>query len=549
MNNGANSPVEAPREAPARVDQRPAPQLTLMQMAMNAGVELFVGQDCPGQAFTNVPVGKTSVTFRIGDPRLGDWLVQLFYTALGESPAPATIKAAVRTMRAKAIHDGRVEPVAVRNAEINGRLYVDLGDESGQAVEVDSDGWRLIQPPVRFLRPPGQLPLPVPERGGSLAEWRALVNIKEDNFWILWVTCALGMFRPSLPNPILVVQGMQGSAKTSGSRQLRSLTDPNDTPLRSAPYTERDLIISAMNCSVLAFDNLSSVPTWLSDGLCRMVTGSGYSIRKLFSDTAEIRMNVRRSVVINGIDSITTRSDFLDRTVTVVMPVIPDDERRCEDDIETEFEKRRPRIFGAMLDTLSATLRNLPSVKPTRLPRMADFAKFGTAAETAMGFPKGSFMAAYDQDRMAVHNTALEPSPIVPLLLREAKAHGGVWTGVSRELLKALAIGTKAEDRRQSCGWPTDPGKLTAQLKRLVPNLRATGLEVTFGRHTKAGNQVTIKVCPGASSPSVTGPSPVKEGEIADKQGVRVTGDAGDADTAQIISSRTHPSGSEDAAA
>jgi hypothetical protein len=34
---------------------------------------------------------------------------------------------------------------------------------------VGTDGWRIMtHPPVRFLRAAGMLPLPVPERGGSI---------------------------------------------------------------------------------------------------------------------------------------------------------------------------------------------------------------------------------------------------------------------------------------------------------------------------------------------------------------------------------------------
>jgi hypothetical protein len=58
-----------------------------------------------------------------------------------------------------------------------------------------------------------------------------------------------------------------------------------------------------------------------------------------------------------------------------------------------EFEPARPRILGALLDALAEGLRELPRVRLVRLPRMADFALWATACETAL-WPAGSFARA-----------------------------------------------------------------------------------------------------------------------------------------------------------
>jgi len=512
---------EAPGDQTAETDQ-PVPKpmaLPLLEMALGSGLELFHGPDASGDTYATVPIGTSRETYRLDDARFSEWLTERYFTSTKLCPSLPSIKDTIRTLRAKARYEGTSQTVAVRVAEQNGRLYIDLGDASGQAVEVVEGGWQLVRSPVRFLRPSGQLPLPVPERGGSLQEWRNLVNLKDDNAWLLLVTCILCMYRTGLPFVILIVQGQQGSAKSTLCRQIRSLVDPNGTPLCAIPRGEQDLIISANHSLLLAFDNLSHVAPWLSDALCRMATGGGHTTRKLFSDTTEIRMNVMRPVLINGITDLTTRSDFLDRTVTVALPTISDSHRRCEAEINAEFMKCRPRIFGAMMDALSAALRNLPAVKPTSLPRMADFARFGMAAESALGFPEGTFMAAYRQDRLAVHNIALESSPIVPPLWRLAQK--GTWVGVSRDLLLALVACTRPEEQRQSCGWPGDPGKLTSQLKRLVPNLRATGLEVQFGHHTNAGITITLRMADWSSpaSPALQTPSDKQLNAVTDLVG------------------------------
>jgi hypothetical protein len=45
---------------------------------------------------------------------------------------------------------------------------------------------------------------------------------------------------------------------------------------------------AASNGHVLAFDDLSGLPPWLSDTLCRLTRGGAFSTRRLFTDQDEI---------------------------------------------------------------------------------------------------------------------------------------------------------------------------------------------------------------------------------------------------------------------
>ena len=83
-----------------------------------------------------------------------------------------------------------------------------------------------------------------------------LINAADDHTWVLLVAWLLGSLRPQGPYPILSISGEQGSAKSTTSRMLRKLIDPNVADLRAAPRDERDLMIGASNSWVLAYDNL-----------------------------------------------------------------------------------------------------------------------------------------------------------------------------------------------------------------------------------------------------------------------------------------------------
>ena len=188
-------------------------------------------------------------------------------------------------LEARAQFDAPERAVHIRVAEHAGRIYLDLADERWRAVEIGAEGWRVIgSPPVRFRRPPGMLPLPEPETGGSIEALRPLLNIPSQNEFILVVAWLLATLRSGGPYPLLAVSGEQGSAKTVLSKLLRALVDPNAAPVRALSREQRELMIAANNGHLLAFDNLSALPTWLSDALCRLASGGGFAVRQLYTD-------------------------------------------------------------------------------------------------------------------------------------------------------------------------------------------------------------------------------------------------------------------------
>jgi hypothetical protein len=169
---------------------------------------------------------------------------------------------------------------------------------------------------------------------------------------------------------------------------LRSIVDPSAVPLRGMPRDERDLVIAARANHVIALDNVSHLPQWLSDAFCRMATGGGWSTRRLYTDADEEIFSQSRPVLITGIDDFITNGDLLDRAMLVNLPTISPQERRQETDLERQFTAMQPRILGVLLDAVSAALRNLEQIHLSSLPRMADFAAWIVAAESALGWPK-----------------------------------------------------------------------------------------------------------------------------------------------------------------
>ena len=277
-------------------------------------------------------------------------------------------------------------------------------------------------------------------------------------------------------------------------------------------------MIAANNGWIIALDNLSHISPWLSDALCRLSTGGGFSTRELYSDQEEVIFDAQRPVILTGIEELATRGDLLDRSLTVTLPNIPDDQRRPEGLIWQSFDEAKPRMLGVLYDAVAVALRNLPRTTMSKLPRMADFALWATAAEPGIELQPGAFMAAYDVNRTAGNELALESSPIGKAVL-DFTTTTSYWTGTASELLAELdhQVGDRAARQK---GWPQSGRSLSGILKRLAPNLRAVGVEVEFGStgrgKDKRRNLILRRVGESCDPNDPNVPKPEKQGLLGD---------------------------------
>src|SRR5499425_1068399 len=311
-----------------------------------------------GTAFADIVIDGHRETWPIRSKRFRAWLRRCYYRATGEAASAAEIRSALDLLEARAQFDGPERAVHVRIAEHAGHIYLDLADEQWRVVEIGPDGWRVIGcPPVHFRRPAGMLPLPVPQQGGSIEVLNAFLNLASRDDFVLIVAWLLAALRSGSPYPLLAISGEQGSAKTVLSKLLKALIDPNAAPARSLSREERELMIAANNGYLLAFDNLSGLPVWLSDALCRLASGGSFAVRRLYTDDEEMLFQAARPVLLNGIEEVISRPDLGDRAIFLTLTPIGDGQRRLESELWREFEVERPRVLGALLDAVVHGLR------------------------------------------------------------------------------------------------------------------------------------------------------------------------------------------------
>jgi hypothetical protein len=307
---------------------------------------------------------------------------------------------------------------------------------------------------------------------------RPFVTIRDEGDWRLLVGFLLSCLRGKGPYPQLHLTGVQGSAKTTLARFILAIIDPSLGGVRTAPREERDLLIAAKQTHLLAFDNLSGLAPDLSDALCRLSTGGGLGTRKLYTDEEQQVFDVMRPVVLNGIE-LGGRPDLRDRAFVIDLPAVKDKERKDEATLMAEFESVLPAILGGLYDAVSCALREWRRTVLASSPRMVDAARWVTAAEPALGWEPGSFVALYTARRDQAAKRAVEHDALASAVLELIEEHD--YRLQPRKMLEALTDLVGLEVKRQPF-WPKTPRSLTSALKRVKPDLEQFGIRIDWGK-------------------------------------------------------------------
>ena len=353
----------------------------------------------------------------------------------------------------------------LRVAPHDNDLWVDMGDLTGRAIRITPQGWSIeAQPPMLFRRTVLNGALPDPERGGSLDELWGLLNVTAPDRPLVTAWLIAALFH-DIPHPVLCFFGEQGTGKTTAHKMLVTAIDPGPVPIRKPPRDSDSWVTAAAGSWFVGIDNLSDVQPWLSDSICRAVTGDGDVRRKLYTDGEHAVFAFRRCVCLNGIDLGASRGDLSERMLPITLDRISEKTRRSEDEIWSQWEQCHPRILGAILDLAVQVVAALPSVELVSMPRMADFAKILAVVDSVLG-TSGLSHYLSELENLAADSLTGDCFILAVMELSEQ------FEGTSTELLN------KVTSERPPRGWPKTPRNVTTRLKRHAPAMRKAGWQV-----------------------------------------------------------------------
>ncbi len=467
-------------------EDKETPFQKLCRIFDESGSEVFLDQHSAG--WVRMRVETHWENLRIESPAFRRKMLRAYVEEEGTSIGRETLTTFGDYLEAQAEEHRSLHN---RFAWIDDKLYVDLCTPNWECVEVTPDGWSIVtleRPP--FKRFSHQQPIPRPVEGGDV--WKILdyVPVKksvDQTLFIVWLsTCPI----EHVARPGLMLDGVQGAGKSSCAEHVRLVVDPSTILTVSLSKDLSEFIQLMDHHALVNLDNLSGLPNWAGDALCRAVTGSGFQKRALYTNDDDFTYEFRRTFILNGIGIPSVAPDLLDRSIIIHLERIPTERRMEKEALVKAFEQDRPQILGGILDALSKAMKVRPTIQLTQMPRMADWFRWGCAVAPALGIPQEQFETAYYNNIGFQHHEVIQSEPVSETLM-ELMDERSSWIGPKSELytkLTSLAEEKKIGKKR----WPQNTSSLMRKLNTLSHNLAEVGIMIKEDRDGKS-RHITIK--------------------------------------------------------
>lgn len=454
-----------------------------------------------------------------------------FYQIKKHMPLKKDVKDVFDVLESKARFDAPKISMFNRVGKKDEAFYYDLCDK--RFLKITSSGWATVPAFPLFRRYKHQQAQVEPITGGDPWEVFKFLTIPEED-QLLILVFLISLFIAGIAHPVLAVCGDQGSAKSFLCNILNRFIDPTLTERIIQPKNERDLIQTLRQKYVTVLDNISIIEQRVSDILCQVCTGGGVSYRQLYTDEGENIAQFRHVVIINSIRQPIVNADLMDRAIIIKLQRIAPENRRSEQDLWHAFNLAQPRILGGIFDAIVKAMAIYPNVKIDKLPRLADFAKWGYAIAVALGKSGEQFLEDFTRNVKNQNESIAEKNVLcqsILSLMEGQTSHLGAVSEVHKELKMIVADDAKDET------FPKLPHNMRGQLDLLRSTLQEHGITYHYFDRQKNGVKIllTNSGVPDSIVQAATDTSPAVKSEPKILKTVKdVAGEAGVADFAKL---------------
>lgn len=433
-------------------------------------------------------------------------LQRMFYNEHKRPLSSQSFKTALEILEAKALFESPQESVYLRVAPDNQDVILNLSNSDCEVVVINKEGYVIASAsPVRFVSSPAMLPLAKPQKGNEniLFEFQDLLGLEDDVFARV-LAFLINCLNPHGPYLCMMIEGEQGSGKSFLTECCKKLLDDSKAAKIRLPNQERDLMIQAKDNGIMLFDNVSTIKPDISDALCVLSTGGGFSTRRLYTDDELVIFTETRPFILNGISAFATRPDLLERSVSIHLKSMPTEKRKSEAELRDGFEKLRPALLDKLCNIVSCALRNFEDVTTPTTIRMADAARWLVAAEPETGLPEGTLLRVLEQGQKDMVMASLARNSLAVAIIEMAEKSS--FYGTMGDLLSLLQ-GQEKEQGRYDRFFPTTSSALSKSLDRLKPGLKTAGVIIQEGEKTRVGKLVKVFLDTDAEPSSLCDPT------------------------------------------
>ena len=491
----------------------------LLNLIKDEDIELFLNEN--HDPYAEIPINGHKEIWSLDSEQFLLWLQRLFYKESGKTIRQENLKQVIGILYAEAkFGDKPCITLYNRVASSDDSFWYDLTSSKWNAVKINKDGWTIVDnPPKLFSRYRHQAEQTTPNPDGDINKIFSFINMsKYKTLFLCWLVAC---FVPDIPHPMPIFFGEKGAAKSTTCTLLKKLIDPSVLDNLTLSKDEKTLVVNLKQHYFLPFDNVSSINNETSDTLCRAITGGAVQQRKLFTDAEDYIFTFQRCISINGINNVANRADLLDRSILFELERVSEDDRRDLQEIYSSFEKERPNILGAIFNILSKAMEIYPTIKLNKLPRMADFFRWGYAIAKAMNGQGDKFLQEYKSNH-SIQNIEAINADTVAYLLVEFMKFKFEWNGRISELLRVLqdeAVNHGINPKSKN--MPQAPNNLSRRIKAVMSNLDAVGITFEFDKRHSDGTHIIIRNDNSISPlpPYEVNPTKILELSYGDKNG------------------------------
>jgi energy-coupling factor transporter ATP-binding protein EcfA2 len=325
-------------------------------------------------------------------------------SASGKIPSDKAVENFKAQLRHGARRRGEAVAVALRVAEHDSEVFVDLGP--GRIARIAGSGVRLVDDVADgvplFRRGMGAGQLPDPE---LFTDARAALRFASGVFVgrfalapeqaIAAIAAILEWHRTGTPHPILEAVGPAGCGKSTFADFVLGLIDPPGGGRVTVGTAAPDIAAAAQQRFVLPLDNAGKLDKATSDMLCIVSTGGTLLVRLLYTNGETANLMLHRPLMVTAVSPVCTAPDLQSRVVRVELHARRDG-YAAESELRAGWDLLRPKMLGAIYTLLSGALRELPAVRARTGwgHRLVDFDQMGEAMMAAGAAKPGTFIAA-----------------------------------------------------------------------------------------------------------------------------------------------------------
>jgi hypothetical protein len=443
-------------------------------------LELLHGDD--GLAYAKVD--GFPIAMPVDSQAMRDW-IRLAARDAGGAIKKEEVNELVETAGAVARSKPRTK-IALRVARDGDAIFICHADAEQNVTRIDRTGWSLCsEAPIVFRRGRGEaLDLPVQAQRDVFFD---VLNIDRPNTVMLLAWTINALLHPGGHSPIALLGGEPGATKSATTKTIVRIVDPTIGSQAGPPKNEDDLVSRAHGSFLLPFDNADSI-NHLSDPLCRVSTGGGVAKRKLYTDADVFALDVCRPVIVNGIDTVATAQDLIERSLRINLKK---PERYMSDKAFNELlAAKSPELVGAlfqlaadvlaMLDELDLDAPNL---------RFHDFVRVGECVARIFGFEAGWFVEMYREMLDDSATEALSADPVaqyVVFLCRTQPDEDRRLELLAGDIFEAMHRANRDQlIMVPAARMPSDPRRLSSQLTKATGGLAKVGIRVSRGTGAK----------------------------------------------------------------